>query len=69
MIHLEKIDAGNVWDIVDLKVAESQEDFVAPNEAIIIEAYTTGPKATIQKTNHQKPSDSPLSYTPFPTDQ
>ena len=41
MIHLEKIDAGNVWDIVDLKVAESQEDFVAPNEASIIEAYTS----------------------------
>ena len=40
MIHLEKIDARNVWDIVDLKVAESQEEFVAPNEASIIEAYT-----------------------------
>ena len=40
MIHLEKLNAKNVWDIVDLKVAESQEDFVAPNEASIIEAYT-----------------------------
>ena len=41
MIHLKKIDARNVWDIVDLKVAESQEEFVAPNEASIIEAYTS----------------------------
>lgn len=40
MIHLERINAQNVWDIVELKVAESQEDFVAPNETSIIEAYT-----------------------------
>lgn len=40
MVHLEKINAKNVWDIVDLKVAESQEDFVALNEVSIIEAYT-----------------------------
>ena len=41
MIQLKKIDAGNVWDIVDLKVAPEQEDFVAPNNDSIIEAYTT----------------------------
>lgn len=40
MIHLKKIDAKNVWDIVDLKVAESQDDFVASNSDSIIEAYT-----------------------------
>ena len=40
MIHLEKINAQNVWDLVALKVSESQEDFVAPNETSIIEAYT-----------------------------
>lgn len=40
MIHLEKINAQNVWDIVALKVSESQENFVAPNETSIIEAYT-----------------------------
>lgn len=40
MIRLVKIDAKNVWDIVDLKVAEEQEDFVAPNEVSVIEAYT-----------------------------
>lgn len=40
MIHLEKINAQNVWDLVALKVSESQEDFVAPNEISIIEAYT-----------------------------
>ena len=41
MIHLEKIDANNVWDIVDLKVAEDQEEFVASNSDSIIDAYTT----------------------------
>lgn len=40
MIHLEKIDARNVWDIVDLQVAEEQEDFVSSNGDSIIEAYT-----------------------------
>ena len=40
MIHLEKINAQNVWDLVALKVSESQENFVAPNETSIIEAYT-----------------------------
>ena len=41
MIHLEKISANNVWDIVDLKVAEDQEEFVASNSDSIIDAYTT----------------------------
>ena len=41
MIHLEKINSTNVWDIVDLKVAEDQESFVASNSDSIIEAYTT----------------------------
>ena len=41
MIHLEKINANNVWDIVDLKVAEDQEEFVASNSDSIIDAYTT----------------------------
>lgn len=40
MIHLEKIDAKNVWDIIDLRVSASQEDFVAPNTISIVEAYT-----------------------------
>lgn len=40
MIRLEKINAKNVWDILELKVGKEQEDFVAPNECSIIEAYT-----------------------------
>jgi len=40
MIRLEKIDARNVWDIIELKVAQGQESFVARNEGSIIEAYT-----------------------------
>ena len=39
MIHLEKIDSTNVWEIVDLKVFKSQKSFVAANEISIIEAY------------------------------
>ena len=41
MIHLKKIDANNVWDIVDLKVAEAQEEFFVSNSDSIIDAYTT----------------------------
>ena len=40
MLHLEKVTGKNVWDILKLKVSESQEDFVASNEVSIIEAYT-----------------------------
>ncbi len=40
MIHLEKINAKNVWGIIELNVAEEQEDFVAPNSISIVEAYT-----------------------------
>ena len=41
MIHLEKVDAANVWDIIQLKVAKTQKTFVAANSESIIEAYTT----------------------------
>lgn len=40
MIHLEKIDAKTIWDVVYLKVAESQEEFVARNDISIAQAYT-----------------------------
>lgn len=40
MIHLEIIDAVNVWDVLDLKVKKSQKNFVAPNDISIIQAYT-----------------------------
>jgi len=39
MLHLEKIDYRNVWDIVDLKVARAQRNFVASNIGSITEAY------------------------------
>lgn len=41
MRHLERINSHNVWDAADLKVREDQADFVAPNEASLIEAYLT----------------------------
>ena len=41
MIHLEKINGENVWDILKLKVSDSQKSFVAGNDISIIEAYTT----------------------------
>ena len=40
MLHLEKINGRNVWDILKLKVSESQKEFVAANDISIIEAYT-----------------------------
>ena len=40
MIRLEKIDAVNVWDVLDLKVKKSQKNFVAPNDISLIQAYT-----------------------------
>ena len=41
MIHLEKVDHKNLWDIIDLKVFKSQKSFVASNTGSILEAYTT----------------------------
>lgn len=41
MIHLEKIDVQNLWDVVDLKVKQAQKDFVAPNYASVLEAYVS----------------------------
>ena len=41
MLHLEKVTAKNVWDLLKLDVAESQRSFVAANDVSIIEAYTT----------------------------
>lgn len=40
MLKLEKVNGKNVWDILNLKVAKSQREFVASNEFSIIEAYT-----------------------------
>ena len=40
MLHLEKVNGNNVWDILKLAVSESQKNFVATNEISIIEAYT-----------------------------
>lgn len=38
-VRLEKIAAGNVWQILRLHVSPEQENFVAPNDISIIEAY------------------------------
>ena len=39
MLHLEKVNGNNVWDILKLTVSKSQKNFVATNEISIIEAY------------------------------
>ena len=39
MLRLEKVNAKNVWKILKLHVSKEQEDFVAPNDMSIIEAY------------------------------
>lgn len=41
MLRLERVTGRNVWDIVELKVAEAQRSFVADNAVSIIEAYAT----------------------------
>ncbi|MBR4206548.1 MAG: GNAT family N-acetyltransferase [Clostridia bacterium] len=41
MIHLEKIDSKNIWDIVNLKVFRYQKNFVAENWVSIVQAYGT----------------------------
>ena len=40
MIHLEKIDHRNVWDVIDLKVFRAQRDFVASNTISLVQAYS-----------------------------
>lgn len=39
MIELREIDWGNLGQILDLKVLESQEDFILPNAVFIAQAY------------------------------
>ena len=41
MLRIEKINGKNVWEILKLRVSESQKEFVAANNVSIIEAYTT----------------------------
>ena len=40
MLHLEKIDHRNVWDVIDLKVFRKQKHFVASNGISLIQAYS-----------------------------
>lgn len=40
MLHLEKVDHNNVWEICDLKVFRYQKDFVASNIGSIVQAYS-----------------------------
>ena len=39
MIHLEKIDAKNIWDVLELKVKQDQKEFVASNDISVVQAY------------------------------
>ena len=41
MLHLEKVNGKNIWDILKLQVSETQKSFVAANDISIIEAYIT----------------------------
>ena len=41
MLHLEEVTYKNAWDLLKLKVGKGQEDFVAPNDISLIEAYLT----------------------------
>lgn len=39
MLHLEKINGENIWQILKLTVSDHQKSFVASNDISIIEAY------------------------------
>ena len=41
-LHLDAVNAKNMWELLDLKVTDAQEkaDFVASNTVSILEAYT-----------------------------
>lgn len=41
MIRLQKVNGGNIWDIVGLSVFWSQRKFVVDNKTSIIEAYAS----------------------------
>lgn len=41
MLRLDKVNGGNIWDILDLRVRDDQRNFVAANDISIIEAYAT----------------------------
>ena len=41
LITLIKVDAHNVWELLELQVHPEQEAFVANNTESIVEAYTT----------------------------
>ena len=36
MIHLEKINGENIWDILKLNVSDSQKNFVASNNIVLL---------------------------------
>lgn len=40
-VQLRKVDSSNVWRLLELRVREDQENFVATNTQSIVEAYTT----------------------------
>lgn len=40
MLHLKKIDAKTIWEVVDLAVTDAQKNYVAPNDISIAQAYT-----------------------------
>ena len=39
MIRLERINGKNIWNILKLRVSETQKSFVARNDVSLIEAY------------------------------
>ena len=39
MVHLERVNGGNIYDIIELEVHESQRKFVSDNKMSIVDAY------------------------------
>ena len=39
MVRLERVNGGNIYDIIELEVDESQRKFVSDNKMSIVDAY------------------------------
>ena len=61
-MELRSIDLKNVWDIVRLRVAEDQEDFVSPNVYSLAEAYAARESGRVALPFGLYEADEPVGF-------
>ncbi len=61
-IKLVPITDDNVWDVYKMSVSKHQEDFVAPNDQSLIEAYVTLLKGENVHTFAINQGDTPVGF-------